>query len=150
MHNLSRIKVRALLLSALATTVVVMASAPIDAAIHCHVDDRGDSDARIGATVDVRNTRFRDDSTGNPLTFISVGEAVKWTFTQGCHTVNQGAHSFGPQSGFASGFLSTIDQETGATGESTFTVEFTEPGIYSYYCQPHVNQQMRGLVVVSA
>ncbi len=143
-------RLRAVVLSIFMAGVLIATAAPVNGAIHCHVDDRGDAGAAIGATVDVRNNRFRDDATGNPFTFISAGEAVQWTVTQGCHTISEGVYSFGPQSGFDSGFLSTRDQVTGETGESTFTVEFSQPGIYSYYCKPHVNQNMRGIVVVSA
>ncbi len=142
-------RIRAFFLSLLLAGLLVTTAAPVDASIHCRVFDLADSGANVGATVDIRNNRFRDDSSGNQISFISAGEAIKWTVTQGCHTINQGLHSFGPQSGFASGFLSTIDQVTGETGESTFTAEFTEAGIFSYYCQPHVNGGMRGLVVVS-
>ncbi len=144
-------KLRALVLSTATTAILMMAAAPVDATVHCRVDDRGAVGATIGATVDTGNNYFRDDLTGTLVTIISAGEAVQWRVTQGCHTISHGFTRQIDTPGspeYESGALAPFDQETGATGISTFTFEFKEPGIYSYFCRPH-DDQMRGVVVVT-
>ena len=93
--------------------------------------------AHAGSTaqVTVSNFQFTDQATGTPVTQVSVGDTVHWTWTSGTHTVTAGSAS--PDGTFASGA-----QSAGGTGYS-FTV--TAPGNYLYFCQIHA--EMRGVIL---
>jgi plastocyanin len=100
------------------------------------------------AVVTVDNFQFEDQDTGTPVTHVDVGDTVRWVWTGGCHSVTDGVRSpygqpIGP-SAFDSGVQCT-DYEEGEP-VTTFSVTFDEPGVYKYYCKPHV--QMEGLVIV--
>jgi len=73
-----------------------------------------------------------------PAIVVAPGTTVRWKWTGegGAHTVHADDGSF----------------STDATAESDefFPYEFTEPGVYRYYCQPHRELDMKGIVEVVA
>ncbi len=111
--------------------------------IACFSKDPAPPDATVAAEVEARNFVFSPDTV-----FIEVGETVRWTVTQGQHTVTgDPAQAQAPASvrlppgaaTFDSGFL-----DEGETFEHTFQVA----GVYKYFCIPHELQGMVGWVVV--
>lgn len=97
------------------------------------------------ATVTVRDFEFEDEATGTPVTRIEAGETVRWTWTEGCHSVTEGIRGVG-SSMFDSKETCAVFED--GDPQTTFEVTFDEPGVYTYHCQPHL--QMEGLVVVQA
>lgn len=69
---------------------------------------------------------------------VKVGTTVRWTnFDSAGHTVTFGRHdSMG--SGMDSGLMGHM---------GSFSMAFTEPGVYRYHCDPHPD--MTGVVVVT-
>lgn len=106
---------------------------------------------QTAATVEVKNFEFEDGETGTAVTTIEAGQTVTWVWTSGSHSVTQGVRGGGPgadpvgPSLFDTGVQDTSYDEDG-TPTTTFNYTFEEPGVYEYYCRPHV--QMTGIVVV--
>lgn len=92
-------------------------------------DDHGDHEGTTGTVRDVAASNFKFE----PSTLsIHVGDAVRWTSTQGTHTAD-GAGG--------------IDSGTLAQGQS-YSKEFHTAGTFAYKCDFH--PQMTGTVTVSA
>lgn len=87
---------------------------------------------------------------------VSAGQTVVWTNgSDESHTVTAFEDSFPAGAEyFSSGGAATEDEANDALpdelidpGES-FEFTFDEPGTYSYYCIPHRQDMMRGMIVV--
>lgn len=109
------------------------------------------------ATVLMLHNTFNDSSTGLPITRVSVGDAVKWTWNSvHCHSVQA------PE--FYSGFHYPTTEPTTPRGIPGFfdypvlemnptlswTHVFNTAGTYLYACEHHALIGMRGLVIVDA
>ena len=79
---------------------------------------------------------------------ISVGDAVRWTWAEGGHSVTSGPPCF-----VDSQFCSPDDTNCPAgvlSGQGTvYEHTFAEPGVYSYFCHAHCVIGMTGVVNVS-
>lgn len=83
---------------------------------------------------------FMDNGTGLPATVVEAGQAVQWRFLGNGHTVTmQPEASVGDQEPFHSG---SVDEG------GTFTLELTETGVYTYYCETHQSQGQYALLIV--
>jgi plastocyanin len=96
----------------------------------------------------ITSPSFRFDADGDPNTVIDTvrvqtGETVMWLWVAGTHTVTSGADPNDPAVG------QLFDQPLNSTATS-YSYRFDTPGIYPFFCQPHVFFDMKGVVVVSA
>jgi plastocyanin len=99
---------------------------------------------------------FDDRTSGSSTTTIKVGQSVTWKWTVPyCHSVNSktgpaGAQGFGTEGGPPGGFRHDQPQLVRPNGSNdSFTVTFTVPGTYEYYCIHHQSVGMVGKVVVT-
>jgi len=71
---------------------------------------------------------------------ITIGDKVRWTNTGGAHTSTSGTGggSYSKDGVWDSGFI--------ADG-SSFSVTFSEPGVFTYFCEIHP-VQMQGTITV--
>jgi plastocyanin len=88
----------------------------------------GDGSAKRAKKVTADNYDFSPKSVS-----VSPGSKVKWTATQGSHTVT-----------FKGGF----DEIISPNGTATTSRKFKKPGTYKYVCTFHRAQKMKGKVVV--
>jgi plastocyanin len=91
---------------------------------------------------------LRFDADGSTVTaidtvHITAGDAVKWQWVSGTHTVTSGTGGADPNAGLL--FDVAID-----TGSRTFTYTFATPGTYPFFCVYHEDFTMKGVVVVTA
>lgn len=85
-------------------------------------------------TVNVINNQF------SPSTVtINQNDMVKWTFSEGTHTVTSG-NSCTPDGHFDSGSMNQ---------GSVFTVTMPDAGTFHYYCKFHCSMGMTGTIVVN-
>ena len=95
--------------------------------------------------VRVESNRFdadQNDVTQVDTLNIEVGDTVRWTWTQGVHTVTSGTGAADPQSGVLFDAPST-------SADPVFEYVFNNAGTFHYYCIPHEGDNMRGIVVVT-
>ena len=86
------------------------------------------------ASVSITNYSFNPSNVT-----VKAGTPVRWTnFDSVGHTVTFGVHD-GMGSGMDSGLMGHM---------GSFSMAFTEPGVYQYHCDPHPD--MTGVVVVTA
>lgn len=83
-------------------------------------------------TITAAGTSFSPQSVTVP-----VGTTVRWTATEGSHTVT-------PDNPAQPGAWASSALNAGETFEHTFTT----PGTYDYHCQPHQSLGMTGTVIV--
>lgn len=77
-----------------------------------------------------------------PEVTVAAGSKVTWTNTDGIpHTVTGGNGTEDP--------ASPMKGDVAARG-ATYSVTFTAPGTYPYYCKPHVGAGMKGTITVTA
>lgn len=92
-------------------------------------------DAKVGTTAD-----FKFDP---PAISVAAGGKVTWENTDGSyHTVTGGDGAADPNSPIKRGELPSRG--------TTYSITFTTPGTYSYFCEPHVSLGMKGTVTVTA
>ena len=89
--------------------------------------------------VTVGNDFFRDQSSNNSTTTISVGTEVEWDFSQGTHTTTSGPCP--PCSGDGT-------WNSGVMSSGSFTHTFTTAGTFNYFCGVHTTM-MTGTVIVN-
>ncbi len=120
-----------------------LALAGVAATAGCFSDDITPPEDSVAAEVDVRNFEFVEDTV-----FIDVGETVRWTLTEGDHTVTADpALANDPASVELPQGASTFDSGLMSAGE-TFEHTFDVAGTYKYFCQPHELIGMVGWVIV--
>jgi plastocyanin len=80
---------------------------------------------------------------GTPVdtAYIMVGETVGWQRLIGIHTLTSGESSVDPQVGML--FDVPLD-----AGSPTFEHTYTQAGTFPFFCRPHEDLNMRGVVVV--
>lgn len=127
---------------------VVLATA--STALALDADTLGVRDEEPDATVVVKNFEFEDQDTETPVTIVEAGDTVRWIWESGCHSVTEGVRGPGNQPAapavWDSGVLCAQFDDDGDV-LATFEVTFEEPGVHTYFCQPHA--QMEGIVVVT-
>jgi plastocyanin len=74
---------------------------------------------------------------------IEAGDTVRWVYSSGSHTVTSGTGTSDPTAG------SLFDAPLNGTN-TTFEYTFDTPGDYDYFCRPHANFGMTGVVRVTA
>lgn len=108
------------------------------------------------ATVNVAGFSFTDQASASPVTHITAGQSVTWTWGDTfCHSVTEGifgAQSYGipqqvPPPSFTTHGTTNVLAEPDGTNNS-FTHTFDQPGVYQYYCDHHVEVGMKGVVIV--
>jgi plastocyanin len=72
---------------------------------------------------------------------IFAGDAVKWNWTTGSHTITSGLAS-DPDPG-------TLFNSPSNTSVRTFTYTFDSTGTYQFFCEFHTSSNMRGVVIVT-
>jgi plastocyanin len=92
------------------------------------------------------NFRFEED--GNSATqvdtaHITVGNAIRFKWGTGFHTVTSGEGSSDPNSG------AMFNNELTSSAEN-FDFQYNSPGTFPFYCVVHETSNMKGVVVVSA
>ena len=83
------------------------------------------------ATVNVTNYQFTDTSSGTSTSIINTGESVIWHFSEGTHSTTSGSCAGSvctPDGAWDSGVISS---------PGVFSVSFSGPGVYTYYCTVH-------------
>ena len=114
--------------------------------------DPGGSAGEVG----VSYFTFKDAKSGSATTAVKVGESVTWKWeVPYCHSVQSksgpaGAEPFSTVGGATTGPPKGQDSLVRPSGSNnSFTVKFTVPGTYDYYCVHHQSVGMVGKVVVS-
>ena len=94
--------------------------------------------AQTTHVVNQLNLTFRP----NDIT-IEVGDTVRWVYSSGSHTVTSGTGAGDPAAG------ALFDAPLNGSNTS-FEFTFATPGDYDYFCRPHANFGMTGVVRVNA
>jgi plastocyanin len=94
--------------------------------------------AQTTHVVNQLNLTFRP----NDIT-IEAGDTVRWVYSSGSHTVTSGTGTSDPTAG------SLFDAPLNGTN-TTFEYTFDTPGDYDYFCRPHANFGMTGVIRVNA
>ncbi len=81
---------------------------------------------------------FRDTVSGTSTTTITAGDTVQWAWLTSGHSTTSGS-SCSPDGRWDSGVQNTL---------FTFSVTFTTPGTFPYFCRPHCFFGMTGTIVV--
>jgi len=103
------------------------------------------TDAAPADTFTATGTQFdTDHNSGTQVdtAYVTTGQSVLWHDLAGIHTVTNGTGSLDP----AAGTLFDADLNIDA---DTFTFQFTQAGIYPFFCRVHEGFNMRGIVVVT-
>lgn len=75
---------------------------------------------------------------------IDLGDTVVWTMSGDAHTVRSGTIDANNVGHPAAGPLDSGIRTPG----QTYSVTFTQPGTYPYFCEVHADSQMKGTIVV--
>ena len=126
----------------------------------CTPADGALSDGGGGApagTIQVLHNTFNDAATGLPVTVVPAGSSLTWTWNSAhCHSVKASGGQF--YSGFhypttvptspagVPGFFDYPVLESNPT--LSYSITFTDPGIYTYFCEHHQAIGMNGIVIV--
>jgi plastocyanin len=97
---------------------------------------------RVGPSLSLRFDADGTTATAVDTVHIAVGDAVLWQWFSGTHTVTSGTGSLDPNAG-------AIFDAPSTSAAPQFTVTFTEPGTFPFFCRLHEDFSMRGVVVVT-
>lgn len=150
---------------ALAAVLGLLGSfAPAASAVHFYRGPGGNCTPADGPTGDllppsaqvmVMHNTFNDSSTALPITVISAGQTVMWTWNSShCHSAQAASFYSGfhyptaaPESPQAvPGFFDYPVPDM--TPTLSYTHQFTTPGVYQYACEHHAAIGMVGVVIV--
>ena len=96
-----------------------------------------------GHSITVMCCGFTDSVSQSNQTTVSVGTTVVWSLLDSsAHTVTSGNGSADPLAG------SLFDEQLNPSNPSV-TYQFTMPGVYNYFCQPHEFSGMTGTITVT-
>jgi plastocyanin len=82
---------------------------------------------------------FVDDESGTSTTTASVGDTVHWVWLDDGHDTVSGTNCN------ENGIWASPEEDEGFT----FDFTFTQAGNYPYFCTPHCDDGMTGLVIVN-
>lgn len=91
--------------------------------------------------------RFSEDNNSATVidtAHIQVGDAIRFKWGSGFHSVTSGAGSLDPNSGL----LFNVDPFQSAA--DNFDFQFSQAGVYPFYCLYHESSNMKGVVVVGS
>lgn len=94
--------------------------------------------AQTTHVVNQLNLTFRP----NDIT-IEAGDTVRWVYSSGSHTVTNGTGTGDPNAG-------TLFDAPLNGSNTSFEYTFNTPGDFDYFCRPHANFGMTGVVRVNA
>lgn len=153
-----------------ATLFFAFAVAPNAQAFHLYRDTSGGCSAADGptgvvaapvTTVQVQHNLFIDNTSSTPVTHITAGQTVKWTWNSlHCHSVQFDVGTPGsPYSGFhypttvPAGFINAVPgffeyPQLSSAPTLSWSFTFTTPGTFHYECEHHYDIGMHGVVIV--
>lgn len=150
--------------------LIAFAAAPSAHAFHLYRNSSfgcSETDGATGATatavttVQMLHNLFIDGTTNTPITHITAGQTVKWTWNSlHCHSVEFDRGTPGnPYSGFhyptyvPPGFINAVPgffeyPQLSSDPTLSWSFTFNTPGIYHYECEHHYDIGMHGVVIV--
>ena len=101
----------------------------------------------VEPAVTIRSINFTFDGDGDfvgtPIDTVEImpGDVVRWQRLVGAHTVTNGTGASDPD-------VATLFDVPHDVATPVFDFQFTEPGLYPYFCRPHETELMVGAVRV--